>query len=179
MRLPFIIIHHRCGCKLPAVVIFLTLIILTGCTAGAQLTDGIKNIYAFRAEHLPGIVAVDPQGNPTHQGPDTLYTIYIESAKPIQWLKAWKNGKTYSIIAMRIADAPVDAGIKKANGEHVLINVTKGNALWRLDLTPAEKQAPPPQKIKAGHMLLQGTHGTKTVVRSVVNEVELKLPDAV
>ena len=143
----------------------------------SQTKYGIKKIYAFSAERLPGNIPVDAQGNSLYKGPDTLNTIYIEtSGKDIQWNSAWKNGKMYSINAMLIIGLPYEAGIKKSNNQKVLISAAPGSKLWQLELVPAEGKKKSPVKARPGEIILEGIYKGKKIIQKIDKQVELALP---
>ena len=145
--------------------------------AQAQTIPGVKVRYAFITEHQPGNIPVDPNnGRPLHApGPDTLYTIYIETStpQPVYWYAAWQKGETYSINCTRVDKTPVEAGTKKKGGEKIIIDTSKGGTLWRLDLFPAAKKLPSPAGLQPGEMLLQGVRGNKKIILRVSKLVEL------
>ena len=109
----------------------------------------IKNTYAFYAEHLPGIIPVDPEGRSLYHGPDTIHIIYIETSEvEIQWTHAWINEKTYSVAFIPVKQFPVEVGVVKNDSHKIFISPAGKNKLWQLELSNAEKKLAPPIKIK-------------------------------
>ncbi|HEY6062895.1 MAG TPA: hypothetical protein VIV35_04770 [Chitinophagaceae bacterium] len=153
---------------------FLCYLFSAGFVCSAQTKYGIKNIYAYYTEHLPGIIPVDKDGNSLYKGPDTLNTVYIEAnSNPVQWKQAWKNGKVYSINTTLITTIPFEAGTKKMNDEKILLTVAKGCQLWQLTLVPAKMKPGLPKKLKPGEIMLQGNYAGKTISQKITGQTEL------
>jgi len=149
------------------------LLCCAGCISRAQLPAGIKHSYAFFSIHMPGNIAVNPDGLPMHAGPDTLFTIYLETgtAPPI-WTSAWMKGRTYSVSCFPVTGSALEAGTSKASGEKRMVTAAGGNRLWRLELSPAEKAKMPPRMAKGGEIiLLEGKSGRRPVVLGL-NRIE-------
>jgi hypothetical protein len=152
-------------------------LVLTALLPVAQTTPGVKLLYAFITEHQPGNIPIDPaNGHPLHAaGPDTLYTIYIETSgpQPVYWYAAWQKDETYSIHCSRVEKTPVEAGITKTGREKIMINASEGSTVWRLDLFPADKNLPLPADLRKGEIILQGMRANKKLVLQVSKLVEL------
>jgi hypothetical protein len=150
---------------------FLITCSLTGCAQGKY---GIKKIDAFWKEQVPGNIPVDANGESLYTGPDTLHTVYIETnGQKIEWDKAWKNGKAYSITTTLITTFPVETGIEKATGKKNRISPAKGNQLWVLHLMPIMPKTEVPGYIKTRQMVIRGKYGSKTITQIVKKETEL------
>src|SRR6266498_1934596 len=74
----------------------------------AQTSYGIKKIYAYYEEHMPGNIPVDENGNPRKKYPIIAHRIFVEtiSKTKIEWETAWKDGKTFSISTTEINQFP-------------------------------------------------------------------------
>jgi len=165
----------------------------------AQSIPGVRNVYAFMVEHQPGNIPVDPTGTPLNAGPDTLYTVYVETiGQGIQWKRAYIRGRAYTITARRVEKTPFEAGIRKSPREKIVLQAGKGGRLWQLSLDaiagkPAYrandetlkieqrkiqsylgKYHPLPEVDWAGPLVLEGTRGHKKVVLRVDNIILLK-----
>ena len=139
----------------------------------AQSKHLVKNVYATYTVHLPGNIAVDRNGNSISPG-DTLNTIYVETTTAqIHWTRAWKNGKDYSVIQTLITESPFDAGTDKMTNEKIILQLTGGNKLWKLQLVPEENLLLTPVKTLPGEIILQGIyHGTK-MVQKIFKQTEI------
>src|SRR5664279_1014622 len=112
----------------------------------------VKKAIAIYTVHLPGNVAVDPNGNSISQR-DTLNIIYVETGPgKIQWKEVWKDNKNYSVTATAIAEPSIDAGIDKKTNEKIFLQATGGNTLWKLLLVPDEKFHSAPSKYLSGEI---------------------------
>lgn len=150
---------------------FLIICSLTGCAQGKY---GIMKIDAFWTEHIPGTIPVDANGQSLYNGPDTLYSIYLETnGRKVEWDKAWKNGKAYSIVTTLITTYPHDAGFEKATGKKNILIPAKGNQLWVLHLAPIDQKTTVPAYLKTGQMIIQGKYGSKIITQIIKKETEL------
>lgn len=146
----------------------------------AQTKYGIKNIYAYYAQHLPGNIPVDDNGNSLYKGPDTLITVYIETTgQEPHWSNAWRGNKVYSIVTTLIKQPTIEAGIRKSSNQKILVSPAKGNCLWQLEFVPQESRMLPPQKMKPGEIILRGKYKSKTFLQKISRLIELRLPDSV
>lgn len=145
----------------------------TGLLACAQSKYGVKNLYATYTVHLPGNVAVDKDGN-TIATRDTLNVIYIEtSSDEIQWKRAWKDEKTYSILITLITTSSLDVGVNKITNEKMILRAAEGNKLWELRLIPDEKKFAAPSKILPGEIILEGIYRGKKFTQKIGQQTEL------
>jgi hypothetical protein len=139
----------------------------------AQTKKIIKNIYATYEVHLPGNIAIDPNGKEYAPG-DTVDFVYIETvSNDIQWQQAWKNNQCYSIIPTRIDSDIFNAGVNKINNRPILLHVDKGNSLWKLRLVLAEKPLTAPELVGKGKILLKGNYKGKIITDIVSNLIEI------
>lgn len=143
---------------------------LWGC---AQTKNIIIHTYATYEVHLPGNIAVDPNGNEIAPR-DTIDYIYVETVKgEIQWEKAWKNNQCFSIIPIKIDTETFNAGVNKISNTSLILHVNKGNNLWKLRLIISEKPAKAPEPVGKGIILLKGTYNGKIFIKEVSNQVEI------
>lgn len=152
-----------------------------GLLANAQESRGIRHAYAFITEHLPGNIAVDPNGRPLHRGPDTLTTVYLETCLSgvIHWEKAWKNGNSFSVQSIPIPSQTADVGIRKADSQKVTLTPAKGCKLWRLELVPDDSPVKQPVKTHPGEIILRGEYGHRTILQRINNVTEIVAPPSV
>src|SRR2546423_13870525 len=128
--------------------VFLMLNTMLAC---AQSEYGIKNIHAFYSVHRPGTIPVDPNGASLYKGPDTLYTIYVETlGKDLNWTLGWKIGKSYSVKTTLIKEIPFEIGIQKNTNKKISMSPVNGSKMYQLQLIPNGKNILPPGKMKKG-----------------------------
>ena len=133
----------------------------------AQGKHGIVSIRAYITERLPGNIPVDAQGEPLRHGPDSIYTVYVETKEMITWDSAWMNGSRYAIEASQLTIFPVDAGTDKSTGQKILLRPADGNQLWLLTLdNVAPGTVPGGEKEKEG-LRLRGRKGKKSFTYEV------------
>jgi hypothetical protein len=127
----------------------------------------VKKAIAIYAVHLPGNIAMDPNGNSISRQ-DTLNVIYLETgAGRIQWKEAWKDNKNYSVIATAVAEPLIDAGIDKKTNKKIFLQATGGNTLWKLLLVPEEKFHSAPSKYLSGEIILAGVYHGKKILQKI------------
>src|SRR6266496_5478048 len=92
-------------------------------TIFSQTTNGIKKVYAYYEEHMPGNIPVGEDGKPMKKYPTITHHLFVEttSKTKIQWKVAWKDGKSYSVSAKEITEFPVALGKEKVNEKEVKI----------------------------------------------------------
>ena len=148
--------------------------------APAQTAPGVKNVYAFLKLHQPGNIAADPEGRPLQEGPDTLYTVYVETDRPdIEWKKAYVNGRIYAITCSPVGTTPFRVGAEKRSGRKIFLSASKGNRLWQLDLGVTNEKPVHRQKITPGEIILEGKKENRKIIMKVSVVVELReIPSA-
>lgn len=123
-------------------------------------------------QHQPGNIPVDPNGRPLHEGPDTVYTVYVETTgQAIQWKAACIDGRMYSIAAHPVTKTPFEAGTRKRPKEKIFLPAARGNHLWRLDFGLMEEK--PACRQKKGEILLEGKRGNKNIMVKTSDVAEL------
>ena len=136
---------------------YLLVVLFTGSLFScAQGKHGIVNARGFLTEKIPGNIPVDAQGEPLHQGPDTLYTVYVEAKEEVSWDSAWMNGRRFAVETSRVTEFPVVAGTDKSTGKDISLTPGRRNQLWLLSLDQGLIFALPPGKLEKGSMLLRG-----------------------
>ncbi|MEO8414474.1 MAG: hypothetical protein ABI472_12480 [Ginsengibacter sp.] len=139
----------------------------------AQSKSIVTNMYGTYTVHLPGNVAVDKEGN-ILSARDTLNVIYIESASDrIQWTRAWKNDKAYSVLTRIISASSLDAGIDKITNKKVIVPLAKGNKLYQLQLIPLEENTTSPGEKSRGDIILEGSYNGKKIMQKITQLTEL------
>lgn len=139
----------------------------------AQTKYLIKNIYAVYKVHLPGNIAVNENGNEI-PSMDTVNLIYVETpAQDIRWVNAWKNGKTYTILPTLIDSGSYEVGTRKTTNENMIINATRGNKIWQLQLIVSDEMIPPPSNILQDEILLELTYHGKKIFQDIKSQIEL------
>ena len=153
------------------IFVLLSSISLSSC---GQTKHGIRKIYAFRSEHLPGMARVDNEGRVINPRPDIVYTIYIEATSgDLTWSRAWKDGQSYNVVPIQL-EGEQEVGVAKSTNEKILLRPAKGNKLWQLQLQRSDEPAAAPVEAKNGEIILQGKKGKKTFIQKVSPVVELE-----
>jgi hypothetical protein len=149
--------------------------------AFSQTTYGIKKVFAYYEERMPGTIAVGEDGRSTKKYPNVEHYVYIEttSKTKIQWKAAWKDGKSFSLSSAEIKEFPFVAGKKKMDMEEIKIQPAKGNKLWKIEFTKDSKTIKPPLKTKEGELLLQGIYNGKKIYKRIAKQTELYSPPSV
>ena len=150
-------------------------LISSGLLVNAQENRGIRHTYFFITEHLPGNIAVDPDGRSLRAGPDTIMTVYLETclSGEIEWEKAWKNDKVYSVHCIPVLSQTVDVGIRKADRQKIILMTAKGCRLWRLELAPLDSPIVQPVKTLPGEIMLRGRYSHRAILQKIDRPVEL------
>lgn len=132
---------------------------ILGCSQSKSIVSRINAVYTI---HLPGNVAVDPQGNEI-SNIDTAITVYVQTVDSnIIWESAWMQESKFDITAEKLIDTNVNAGISSESGEPVNIKTEKNNILWRLDLSRSQKNVSPPKNIDSKEILIEGKYEGKS-----------------
>ena len=158
---------------------FITILSLSTVVSYSQTKNCIQKMYAFYGIRIPGIIPVDPNGEPLYHGPDKTYLIYVETnGNEIQWGNAWINGKTYSVRSVLLNDFPVEVGTRKTNHQKISIAPAGKNKLWQLEIMPSGKKIKPPAKAKKNEIILEGKCKGK-IIEKITKQIELELPPSV
>lgn len=153
--------------------IFLLLFLVVSGESCAQTKHGIRKIYAFSREQMPGNIPMPGLGIPG--GPDTVYTIYVETSdKKIEWDSAWRNNKTYTVEAVWLTENRAEPGISKNTEEKIVLKGEKKSYLYALYLVPAGESLPVPASVEQGGLLLKGRYEGIGFFQIVSQLVELK-----
>lgn len=143
----------------------------------AQTKSVIKQSHAFYVVRLPGIIAVDENGNPRTTNIDTLNIIYVETTtKNLVWGEAERGGAKYAVQATLVTANQFMAGINKTTQEPVVLKTADSNQLWRLLLVQNDK-AEYKGTNKAEPFIITGRNGDKKFSLTIKNQQELILPD--
>ncbi len=146
----------------------------------AQKNYGIRNIFAYYTERMPGNIPADIDGKSSYKGPDTLLTIYVESTgKGPKWKTVWRNSKTYNVSVSLISQIPYEAGTRSSDGKKIILVSSPGNKLWQLSLQETNNRIIIPRKIKPGELLLGGRYMGKSIFKRVSSLVQLTSPPSV
>lgn len=148
--------------------------------ACAQTKPVARKTYGYYSERLPGNIPVDSNGNPLPGfGPDTTYTLYVETATgDLNWDSAWIGERAFGIAAQRLEDRVIEAGIEKNRKQPVVIRAGGGMVLWRLDLIPSDP-VPGIPGISPKQIVIKGRDGKKQFEIQVDSLLELAVPPSV
>lgn len=131
----------------------------------------------YLVTRVAGTIPVDVNGEPLHTGVDSSYIIYLETNRQISWDSAWVDGKRFRVIANKLEDFPVKAGIK-SDGEELHLTPRKGYTLWMLQLDTNESPitAPPPGNER---LLIRGNYDNKSFIKGIDEIPVLTLANSV
>jgi hypothetical protein len=139
-----------------------------------QPKSPIKNVYATYEVRLPGNIRLDSNGKEVPLR-DTLFTVYVEcSSKSIKWNAAWRNDKIYVLRSTIITETSFLAGKKEATNTDMIINISKGNVLWKLQLVPSDENFKAPLETKSNKILLKGKWNGNSFFKWANNLVQIK-----
>jgi hypothetical protein len=151
----------------------LCLLAVAGLACRSEAQCGTRNARAFLEVRYPGTIPVDENRQPLHRGPDSTYTIYVESAnRQLGAGYAWVDKKTFRISTEEVTVAEI--GREKQSGEAVIMKPAKGYRLWRISLYPVAARKMPLKQVK-GTIQLQFNNGGKTCTQTIRRITELKV----
>jgi len=154
----------------------LLLFVLTLITVSeAQAHYGIQRAFAFRT--------ISPVGNIGLGGDDEVapakfnisYNIFIETKGNYPtWTSAVINGVKYSVKTTETKSA-YKAGIYKSTQKNAVVNISKGNRLWKLELEPVNSNA----VIRSGKysVVLTGKYNRKHISYRISKVTDLETPE--
>lgn len=151
---------------------------ITTFQACAQVKNTVVKSNAFFMIPMPGTVPVDEQGNEVRPQRDTVYFIYVETKeKDIKWERAWKNGRSFSVIpsALREAKTVITSGL--GGNQKIRISPADGNTVWQIELSDDQQKAAAPQPLKAGEILLIGKEKGKAFYVTINTVTEIASPE--
>ena len=155
------------------VSILISLLLCSPISFGQWFTI-IKRTDAFFVLHQPGMIPVDAEGNALSSGPDTINTVYVETSNNnIKWIGAWKNGKSFSILATEIKDSTFEVGTGKDSDQKIILKPARGNHLWQLQLIPERTGSKAPVKAKRGELILKSKYKRNTIIQQIKSQIEL------
>ena len=153
----------------------LALVFFTVC--GNAQNYKIQKAYAFVTSFTPGRAQTDENGKRINPETVTERFIYVETnykSKPVIDSVLY-NGELFAGTITEIKEIKYNAGIKKVNGQAVIISLKKGNNLWRLDLQPAINKTQLQPGVKK--IIIKGKLGKTNFRYLLNNETELSSPD--
>jgi hypothetical protein len=140
----------------------------------AQKRPPVKLLRTLAEIKYPGNIPIDDNGQPLRSGPDTSFTMIIETGKEnIKWGKAYYNSHVYTVIATLLK--PTGYFVKeKGSAKTLKFKAAKGNQLWRLELVPYDAYKKIPAGLNKDEFMLQLLYGKKSLrlVRKSFTEIE-------
>ena len=137
----------------------------------------IQKAYAFVSSFTPGRAQTDEGGRRMNPGQITERFIYLETnfkGKP-EIDSVLYNNELFAGTLSAIKETRYNAGIKKANGQVVIISTKKGNYSWRLDLQKVRGNNLEHKTVKK--ITIKGRLGKFKFSYALTAETELKTPD--
>lgn len=100
-------------------------------------TPSFYKTWSFVKHESRGNIIGDENGQPVDNGQITRYLIYVEtnSKNPPPVKRLMVDGKTFETTAFRIAQTPVQAGLRVSDEAKVFVKIAKGHYLWMLECT--------------------------------------------
>ncbi|TCJ19309.1 hypothetical protein EPD60_02505 [Flaviaesturariibacter flavus] len=161
--------------------LYALLAIAFSATTAVNAQCGTRNAQAFLEVRMPGIIPVDENRQPLRSGPDSSYSVFLESSsRKAGDGFAWINGRVYSAHVSRW-EGSADIGKEKQSGETVRLATAAGasDALWRVELVPVKKKMKAPAKAGANQVVLQLNFSGKKCTQVIRRVTELAVPPAV
>jgi len=146
------------------------------CSCNAQVYR-IQKAQAFFTVSVPGMQRVDDNGNPVNAQPNTERFIYLEcrfNGKP----KIDAVSYNEILFTASIADKKetiLKIGIKKENGNPVVLSPKKGNAIWKIYLQQTTGKILPHDAAK--RITIKGKLDKVKFSTVITAETELTTPD--
>ena len=153
----------------------LVLVLFTVCCNAQHFK--ILKAYAFVSSFTPGRAQTDEDGRRINPGPVTERVIYLETnykGTPVIDSVMY-NSEFFTGTITAIKEARYNAGIKKANGQAVIIVPKKGNYIWRLDLQKVNDNKPEHEAVKK--ITIKGKLGKFKFSYPLTAETALKTPN--
>jgi hypothetical protein len=149
------------------------LVVIVMFTACAQPLHGIQKGYAFFKKSTPGNIQVDENGNEVKRGEDTVRFIFIEwkgKFSPAIDIVLYRN-EIFNASIFPVEQSQVEVGQEKISGENITLKPTRGNTLWRIILTKANKKNSPTANDK---IILKGKKNGQPFQWVIHKEVEIQ-----
>ena len=158
--------------------LFFLVLMVTVFSAPAQKC-AVKNVYAYKAEQMPGTIRVNDKGEQVSPKSFVTYFIYAEVVGSIKWAKAWIDGKSYSVATKEITQFPLKVGEESINQKAILIDHKPGIRLYKCELVPDDNNISLPKNAGAAKVILKGFCRKKIIYKSTNNVVNLYVNPAV
>jgi len=139
-------------------------------------TRQIPRAWLFSKESIPGIIPRGLEGKQLPVYRDTLHIIYLEvkgTEAPVIDSIFYK-GRLFSSAVHQVPPQEWKVGVKKASGDSLSIRPSGGNAVWKVELSPAATTIY--KELQGKIMIIKGSLGNKPFTYSISSETELE-PD--
>jgi hypothetical protein len=155
--------------------LLMSLLFFSSC---AQNRYGIQKTYAYSKESFRGNIPVDEKGNALLKSSDTIRFIFIETKKEDSLIvhAAWNDKQNFSVAVFPVEQKTLEVGKRKTDEKKVIIQISTGNRLWKLELQPLGDSNYLPSIVPQGMIILEGEYKGRIFKLKIKNEVEL-LPD--
>lgn len=136
--------------------------------------------WSFVKHESRGNIIGDENGQPVDNGQITKYLIYIEttSKNPPPVKRLMVDGKTFETTSFRIAQTPVQAGLRVSDEARVFVKIAKGHYLWMLECTNIIPNVNYPvtykKQLDKGQVLLISEVGRKKYYLTMEAPIELQ-----
>jgi hypothetical protein len=155
-------------------LLLLSLVFISSC---AQSQKGIISRGAYVTIRQPGMLPVDDGGNVINSGPDSIFTVFVETGtQKIEWGIFWIGKRSYSVIPTPAKKLPGTRDGEDQTGSGRVYTASRGNKLWQLELVPYDRKLALPSASKPGQVLMKGKYGSTPFSISIAHITVLKSP---
>ncbi len=106
----------------------------------------------------------------------SLFFLETKGTAP-EWTKAWIDKELFTLIPIILKGNSVIVGKRKSDDQRLVMAAKNGNKLMEFELAPAKAIMSPPQPLKPGEMLLEGTWKGKPFYYKISKVIELASPE--
>ena len=147
-----------------------------GLQACAQSKNFIVKSSGYFMIPAQGTIEVDDIGEPISKKRDSVFLVIVETKSGnIDWAKAWRGDRSFSIIPSQIKEKLV-VGFTRLGNKPIEIAPSSGNFLWRLELSDDQAKEKLPQQITSSEILISGFKNNKRFVAKTNTVTELASP---
>ncbi|MGC4103495.1 hypothetical protein [Ferruginibacter sp.] len=137
----------------------------------------IVRAYAFFSVSVPGMQRVDDRGNPVNPDPIIDRVIYIEcrfNGRP-KIDSVLYNGVLYAATVADKEENVLSIGTRQDNGKAIVLPRSKGNHIWRIDVSQLEGKPLLHEQLKK--IVLKGKLNSNKFAFTLISETQLSTPD--
>lgn len=146
--------------------------------ACAQVKITVVNSSAFYMIPSPGTIAVDEKGNELPPPRDSVFYLYVETkGSNIQWERAWKDGRSFSVLPVAVNQQRVQVGTDAMKNRNIQLSPASGNTLWQIELSDDLQRNKPPKTVTPHEILLKGIEAGRPVYVTIKSLTQIASPE--